>query len=204
MLRHDLYRFVALNFGELYETSALRDGDHVRDELGLANRSWELFRPFSCVFEWLDVPLEDRQAAVDYFRQSLASTSAELPAETETVLRVLARLAEETDEELRLLSPLLLAEVNAELDEDRRIDAAQLGVILSDFGLVRSKRRQRARRRRVMEWVIHHGRLHRALERWRPVTDGDMPDTAGQDGDDEAMSSDGVPMAQETNRGSPR
>lgn len=181
-VRHQLYRYAALHFPGLFNTEALANSDGLSDEMELANRSWELFRPFACMFEWLDVPEGDRRLALAYFRESLPNTLAELPREREAVLRVLAGRNYQGREPLKVRSPELERAVNDEMGVDRQIDRSELGRILSDFSLVRERSRPRVPEEgRVTEWAINRQRLHRTLERWNLEHEPDEADALGQD-----------------------
>lgn len=162
-LRHELYSYTALHFQSLFDTRALRHSSAAGDKYGLSNRSWELFRPFAAVSEWLDIPDGDRKASIEYFRKSWSNTVAELPPESEALLRALGELADGTDDPLEIDSPDLIPKVQSNHD----VSDAKVGSMLRDLGLVIRKDRPRlSDGSRITRWTINRSRLERMIKRW--------------------------------------
>lgn len=164
-LRWNLYRYTVQNYRRLFQTSAFRDYDAVGDRLGFTDRELELWFPFEVLFEWLDVPEEDREAARQFYRQSIPNTKAELDDETLALLGALSALADGAGNRLDVRSDELTHELRAQ--GSQYLGPAKIGSRLSDLGLILAKdRRTRANGKRLTSWTINTERLDRQMHAW--------------------------------------
>ncbi len=162
-LRHHLYRFTTQNFWRLSETTAYTKRDELGERLSLSGRELELWWPYEVLFEWLDVPEEDREAGRSFYRASIPSTKAELDDCANDVLRALQTLSRE-ERSLEVSSDELLKAIKA--TGGTGYGASRIGSRLRDLGLVLDKRRIRSGGQRVMVWTINVDRLQHQLAAW--------------------------------------
>lgn len=152
LLRADLYAFAAVNFHWLFKCSAFLGRQEIARATGLDTRPLELWWPFTVVFEWMGVPEEDAEAALAFFKQSLPSTTAELP-----------------DKERGILEKLLALDVGKSdsiVTSDQVSPSYLVGRVLKDHSLIKAKRRVTKPSGKVTEWTIDADRLERLATAW--------------------------------------
>ncbi len=167
-VRWQLYRFTIKNYRRLYETWAYQHREELGEQLGLEGRELELWFPFEVLFEWLDVPEEDREAARQFYRQSIPNTKAELDERTHALFEALADLAPDADENFEVRSDTLSKTLRDHSGEF--CGPSRIGSLLKDHGLVRSKDRPRTDGQRLTIWGINGSRLRHLLEAWEIVS----------------------------------
>ena len=117
------------------------------------------------LFEWLEVPKQDREAARAFFRNSTQSTKAMLPQGDEALLRTLAALANGRRDTMELSSDELEEALMA--SEKMPPSASWLGRRLRDQSLVLGSRRERSKKGRPTVWRINLQRLEQLCSAWK-------------------------------------
>ena len=155
LLRADLYAYSVLNFHWLAKCEAFLGREGIASTTGLAPRPMELWWPFAVAFEWMGVPEADAEAALAFFKQSLPSTTAELPETERKVLEKLLTLDGKTSD-------------GSVMSDQTALSAHLVGRILKDHSLIISKRRVLSDEgNKVTEWIIDRERLARLTVAWK-------------------------------------
>ncbi len=115
-----------LNRPRLFETRAYASRDSFGEALGLQGREWGLWGPIEVVFDWMDVPVEQREQARAFYRKSITSTRAELSQDQRIVLEELAGIDAALSE-----GPLVIN--SREFRTTSYVPPIKLGTILGDF-----------------------------------------------------------------------
>ena len=163
-LRWQLYRLTLLNFRELFRIAGGLNRKEVGQRLDLKARELELWWPYEVLFEWLDVPEEDREAARAFYRASLPSTKAELDEGTKALLFALRSLSNGSKDDFPVRSDELVHKLSHIIEPEWT--ESWIGSRLKDHGLVLSKTRSRVNGRRITAWVINAERLRHQLKAW--------------------------------------
>lgn len=132
-LRWQMYRFAIKNAAGLYRLPVFNDRTAVSERVGLDGRALELWWPLEVMFDWLDVPGHDREAAREFYRGSIPSTKAELDDCGREVLRALQALSDD--------GPLLEVSSDDVASAIKKaggggFGASRIGSRLRDLGLV--------------------------------------------------------------------
>ena len=167
-VRRELYRFALVNGHRVFTTPAFQNSDEVAARLGFSARAWELWSVMEAIFELLDVPEEDRDAARAFYRASIPTVKAELGSVEHALLSVLLDEAKDGSASVVVRSDLLTGRVNTAAGELVPIDEARLGKVLRDMSLLQAGgRRIRAGKRRVSLWTINADRVRNQATRWK-------------------------------------
>ncbi len=142
---------------QLFESCAYSSRSTFGEALNLEGREWELWWPIEVVLEWMDVPMEWREAAREFYRKSIISTKAELSRDQRSILEELARA--EVD------GPLVINSTDFKTSP-YRVGPTKLGIILSDFQLVLAKSRPRLNGKKCTAWEIDRDQLAKLIEAW--------------------------------------
>jgi hypothetical protein len=163
-IRHQLYRAVALEGPSLFKSGIFLERKDAGRALHLSDREWELWWPYEVLFDWLQVPVEDREKARAFYRASIPSTKAELPERDRAVLETLKTASAATSGPLAVTAD----DLNLQREtSDLYIPPSHVGQIIKNHGLAEEKRRVRVSNKKVTQWVINRRKLQTLCERWR-------------------------------------
>ena len=166
-LRGELYGFALVNGRRVFTTPAFQNSDEAAARLGLSGRAWELWSVMEVLFELLDIPEEDREAARVFYRASIPTVKAELGSLERALLTILIDEATNGVVSFEIRSDSLVERVNKELGEFEAVGEARLGRVLRDLGLLLDvPRRPRIAGRRVSLWTINADRVRSQAARW--------------------------------------
>ena len=165
VLRWQSYHYVVKHFPRLFKLTTPEHRAETGERLGLNGRQLELWWPMEVLFEWLEIPKQDREAARAFFRNSTQSTKAMLPQGDEALLRTLAALANGRGDTMELSRDELEEALMA--SEKMPPSASWLGRRLRDQSLVLGSRRERSKKGRPTVWRINLQRLEQLCSAWK-------------------------------------
>jgi hypothetical protein len=158
---------------DVFTTPAYRNGDELAAKLGLTGRAWELWSVMESIFELLDVPEEDREAARVFYRASIPTVKAELGSIEHALLTVLLDEVPDGVASFGIRSDLLTQHVNKTSGNGEPVDEARVGRMLRDLALLEGARRIWVKDKRPSLWTINSERVRKQALRWKIETEGE-------------------------------